>query len=168
MKPRIPKITHKRLLELLDYNPEIGLFRWRQQRSWRAPVGSVAGVVDRHGHRTMMVDQERFMAHRLAWFYVYQEWPPNEIDHINGLRDDNRILNLRLAVRWQQRGNQKRRADNRSGFKGVKRAGKNSWIARCRIHGKEYTKCGFRSPEDAHVAYLEMAKSIFGDYARAE
>lgn len=128
-------------------------------------AGSVNPVC---GHRVIIINQNRYKAHRLAWLYVYGSWPPFEIDHINGLPDDNRIFNLRLIeARWQQRANQKIRKDNRSGFKGVRLKGK-KYTARCKKHGIVTEIQGFSTPEEAHAAYIKMALKTFGDFARAE
>ena len=164
--PRLPKLEWDRLIKVMGYDPDSGIFTWKIRRNGKLPPSMIAGTVDTHGHRIITVDQVRYMAHRLAWFYVHKQWPPHEIDHINRSRDDNRISNLRLAERWQQRANQKIRIDCLTGFKGVKKHknGK-TWYVRCTKHGVVTRRYGFNSPEEASVAYQELAKTNFGDYA---
>lgn len=60
----------------------------------RYPINP-SGRVDRQGYITIKIDGQIYFAHRLAWLYIYGEWPSNIIDHINRERDDNRICNLR-------------------------------------------------------------------------
>jgi hypothetical protein len=86
-------LTHARLREKLDYDPETGEFRHggrylagRQRR---------AGCLDSGGYMMISVDYRRYKAHRLAWFYVHGQWPCGQIDHINHIKTDNRIANLR-------------------------------------------------------------------------
>ncbi len=127
----------------------------------------VAGSPDKSGHILIGIDQIRYKAHRLAWFYINGVWPPYEIDHINGIPSDNRINNLRLiSARWQQRANQKLRKDNKSGLKGVSWHPKNGWRARCSKGGKVYCKYGFKTPEAAHICYVKMAAELFGEFMR--
>jgi hypothetical protein len=161
-------ISLDELRELLDYDRSTGIFLWKK-RTGNVPESMVAGCLDRHGHRIIVVKQKKHMAHWLAWFYVYGEWPSFEIDHINMCRDDNRIENLRLVTeRWQQRANQKVRSDSSSGFKGVRKThGGSTWMVRCRKRGVEKILYGFHSPEEASMAYKKLAEELFGEFARA-
>lgn len=89
-----------RLKELLHYDPNTGIFTWRVNRRGRfARKGSVAGTVDFNGYIAMGVDNRRYYAHRLAWLYVFGYYPPEDTDHINEIKTDNRIVNLRCASR---------------------------------------------------------------------
>lgn len=103
-----------RLQELLEYAPETGAFRWRVNRT-SVRAGTVAGRLDSKGYRQISVDGQRYAAHRLAWLYVNGEWPMHEVDHVNGIRDDNRIANLRDVARIINMRN-KRRYRNASGL----------------------------------------------------
>lgn len=89
-------LTQARLRELLQYNPETGIFTWLQRRAGKAQKGSIAGRYHPSGHRIIRVDVTSYYAHRLAWIYVHGHIPDGlVIDHINNVRDDNRICNLR-------------------------------------------------------------------------
>src|SRR6267154_5270086 len=162
------RISLKDLHSVLDYNADTGVFQWKNRRLGRIPLSLVAGTILRCGHRVICIDQVKYRAHHLAWYFVHEEWPPYEVDHINNIPDDNRMSNLRLiSDRWQQRANQKIRKDSRSGYKGVRwRCG--NWEARCRKNGRVSVRRGFKTPESAHVAYMEMARNIFGEFARAK
>ena len=87
-------LTTDRLKELLHYDQDTGVFTWNVRRSGKTPAGSVAGSYDAYGYIQIRISPFRYKAHRLAWFYVNSEWPKFCIDHINGVRDDNRISQL--------------------------------------------------------------------------
>jgi hypothetical protein len=170
-KTRIPVglVTADRVRELLNYDPETGVFTWAAQSSTRVKIGAVAGSVDIYGYHIIRVDGRLYRAHRLVWLYVHGEWPVGDIDHINGDPGDNRIANLRPATRSQNLANSKRRKNNTSGYKGVswnKQARK--WHARIGVDG-QYKHLGlFTDPAEAHEAWLAAAKKTSREFARAE
>lgn len=142
MTEREASLDRSYFLNILKYEPETGVFRWNNYRNSRGgPVGPgvIAGTIDRNGHRIITVDGWRYMAHRLAWFYVHGEWPSGQVDHANMVHDDNRIDNLRVATRTQQRANQHVRSDSSTGIKGV-RLKRGRFHARIRIKGFALTK----------------------------
>lgn len=87
-------LTPERLRELLHYSPETGVFTWLKKLKHNLPIGSKAGTA-RGNYLHIGIDQKRYYAHRLAWFYVHEKWPVQFIDHINRAGADNRIANLR-------------------------------------------------------------------------
>lgn len=154
-------LTAETVRELLDYEPETGVFRWLSDAAnGRTKKGTVAGSLSRSGYRRIKLNRSRYQAHRLAWLYVYGEWPSDEIDHINALRDDNRIENLRIASRSQNRANSKSR---RAGLKGAYK-GRSGFTAVCR--GRYIGH--FDTAEEAHAAYCAAAEKHFGEFARFE
>ena len=90
-------LTAERVREIFSYDPEEGVLRWKIVRQ-HALVGMAAGCKDRAGYLRVNVDRRIYQAHRLAWLYVHGEWPVDQIDHINGVKDDNRASNLREAT----------------------------------------------------------------------
>jgi hypothetical protein len=92
------ELTQERLKELLHYDPETGIFTNLTQRGGHAKKGAVAGTKNSIGYVCIRIDYDQYRAHRLAWLYVYGEFPEKFIDHMNEIRDDNRIINLRLAT----------------------------------------------------------------------
>lgn len=91
------------------------------------------------------------------------------VDHIDRDGLNNRRENLRLATRSENGRNQKCRSDNTSGYKGVHwHKGTRKWIAQIRLNGKAKHLGLFKTPEEAHVAYQEAAKELFGEFARFE
>ena len=154
------------LREILDYNPESGVFRWKVSNNNRVKVGDVAGTLKRDGYRRIMINGKAYLERRLAWFYVHGKWPKDMIDHINGIKDDNYIENLREATNAENQWNRTKRDNNTSGFKGVcwnKAAQK--WQAQIRINNKVKYLGLFDSPEEAYAAYCKAAKELFGEFA---
>lgn len=113
-----PVITREKLHHLLDYDPASGVFTRKVSKSSNAQVGQVAGSVDKRGYIVIRIDGELYKAHRLAHLYMTGEFPPDQIDHINRIKSDNRWKNLRLANGSQNQMNSTRN-DNTSGKKGV-------------------------------------------------
>ncbi len=166
-------ITADQVRQLLDYSPETGEIRWKVDRlagrkSVRIKAGAIAGGTSgSHGYRVIFIGKS-YLAHRLVWLHVYGEWPPHQVDHINGDRLDNRLCNLRCATDGENKRNMKRRADNRSGFKGViycKLTGR--WRARIKVDGKIHELGRHNTPELAHAAYVAAAQKHHGKFARA-
>jgi hypothetical protein len=120
----------KTLREVLSYDPETGVFAWKIRKKG-IRHGREPGCITKFGHRLIRLDRVAYMAHRLAWLYVYGKWPSNDhIDHINGRPDDNRICNLRDVSVAQNIANRKGPNKNsKSGALGVHRYGIR-WCAR--------------------------------------
>ncbi len=164
-----PKVSADRLRLLLSYEPSTGQFRWNESRG-RVASGDRAGSRGRIGYELIRIDGRAYLSHRLAWLYVHGQWPEcDELDHINGVRSDNRISNLRLATFSQNRANSRTHTDNASGFKGVsldRRRGK--WQAQICCDYKKKHLGYFSTREDAYLAYARAANESFGEYAKAD
>ena len=147
-------LTIDRVREVLSYDPETGVFRWLVAVTNGVKVDQQWGAVDAAGYRRGKFGPAQVAAHRMAWFYTYGEWPTGEIDHINGLRDDNRIANLRDVDRATNMQNQRvAQKGNLSGYLGVRKNG-NGWTAHLQFEGKMRSFGTFKTPEEAHAAYL--------------
>lgn len=151
----------------LSYRPETGEFRWKVNRTSNAKAGSLAGMVNEEGYLAIKVDRVRYLAHRLAWLYVTGSEPTSEVDHINGIRNDNRFSNLRLASRSQNSWNHKRRKDNRSGLKGVSyHKYRRKWQAGVVCNKVRHYLGLFDSKELAQAAYEAKSRELFGAFMR--
>lgn len=128
-------VTQDRLKSLFNYERETGEFICKAWRGGTARAGSVAGSLNK-GYLLITIDGKRYRAHRLAWLYVHG-CMPKEIDHINGNRSDNRIINLRNVTRSENSKNHCVPSNNKSGVMGVywnKAASK--WQAYIKLNGK--------------------------------
>lgn len=153
--------TDRELLELADvrralrYDPATGKFYWCERTSNRVRVGEEAGKTNRNsdGYKTINVFGKAYKAHRLAWFYTHGVWP-DQIDHINGDRLDNRIENLR-SVSCQHNTHNQRSAHSNSatGVLGVIPKPSGKFAAEIRVNGKKLHIGTFHSVEEASAAY---------------
>jgi len=153
------------LKERLSYDPNSGVFRWKTCTKRHVVVGQIAGTIDKHGYRVIYVKGYLYFAHRLAWLYVYGKWPDSELDHINLDPLDNSINNLRIANRSENTANQRSKTNNLLGIKGVYKH-RNRYVAQITVQRKKkYLGC-FKTPKEAHAAYVCAAKEAFGAFAR--
>lgn len=160
MSHKESKLNAERLRELLDYNPNTGVFNWKSARrgvSKDQPVGCCR-MPDRQV--IIGVDGLDYRAHRLAWLHVHGEWPTKEIDHINCDRTDNRLANLRLATRSQNNA-------NRAGptTKGTCRNKGGTWMARIKFENVVHYLGNYSSQAEAREAYERAAKTIHGVFS---
>jgi hypothetical protein len=153
-------ITAQRLRELLDYDAETGVLKWRVNRR-RARAGDAADRSYINGYGRIKVDRKEYLAHRLCWLHVTGEWPAGHIDHINGNKSDNRMSNLRDVDRNTNAQNQRKaQASNKVGVLGVRRSW-NRWRATIRIPGGRQISLGtFGSAEQAHDAYVDAKRKL--------
>lgn len=160
-------LTVERLKQKLIYDSETGVFTWKKGRG-PVKAGSTAGRPHNKGYIRIAIDYKDYLAHRLAWLYVYGEWPENEIDHINGVKTDNRICNLRAATREENCRNVTVHKRNRLGIKGVSERNdcKKRFGAKIMINGKVGVLGQYETAEEAKAAYNEAARKYFGDFFR--
>ena len=158
-------LPRPRLQEILVYDPASGDFFWRVQRGSRSDlVGKPAGWLHRTGYRHIEIDGKHYAAHRLAWLYVYGDWPKAQIDHINRTKSDNRITNLRLANNRQNGANSKAKPSF-SGLKGAHWHSRDKkWFAHIWHNGKRVCLGHFPTANAAHDAYCAVAKKLHGEF----
>lgn len=113
------KLTQKSLKKFLHYDPNTGIFTRLISISNNAQKSSIAGNKNVRGYRRIRIEGKEYLEHRLVWLYVHGYMPPQEIDHINRVRHDNRLKNLRLATRKINCSNTGMMSNNSSGVKGV-------------------------------------------------
>ena len=142
---------------------DAGTLTWKAGRKL---AGKLAGAVELHGYRQVLVGRKYFKVHRIIWFMAHGRWP-KELDHINGDRSDNRLKNLRKVTRFQNVANSKLRSTNRSGVKGAwwdKERGK--WMSQIEHRGYTTSLGRFETKEAAHAAYRKAALRLHGEFAR--
>jgi hypothetical protein len=154
-------LSATRVRELLDYDPETGHFYWRVSRG-RVSRGSLAGGVHIDGYVLITLDGRIYRSHRLAWLYTHGAWPNGEIDHINGDRTDNRVINLRDTTRAENSQNQRHsRKGSKAGLIGVSwQKITRRWQARIFVSGKNKHLGYFDTPEAAHAAYINAKTEL--------
>jgi hypothetical protein len=154
-------LTAERLREVLDYNPETGIFRWKAiSTKNQVKVGDIAGCAGAKDYRRICIDGRLHLTHRLAWLYMTGEWPVADIDHINGISGDNRFANLREATRSENMQN--RRGPNRDSKTGLLGASPNQgkYEAAICLDGKKHYLGLFKTAEQAHAAYIKAKRKF--------
>lgn len=158
-------LTQSIVQDFLDYDQNTGIFTWKLRPSNCVKAGDRAGSLDVQGYRRLQVCGVLHAEHRLAWLYVHGRWPTQLLDHINGKRSDNRIINLREcddALNGQNRRDA--RKDNKIGLIGVSmrtnRTGTVSFRARIRVNHAMTNIGSFATAEDAHQAYVAAKRVL--------
>ena len=155
------------LRQRLRYEPETGKLFWLDYEgmpnSWRAKwVGKEAFTAQCNGYRRGAIDGVMFYAHRVAYAIHHGEFPDDQLDHINGVKDDNRISNLRAVSNQENMKNMSMRRNNTSGVNGVfwhKPTGK--WTAQVRVDRRCKHLGLFDTIEEA-VAARKQADTKYG------
>jgi hypothetical protein len=158
--------------ENLRYDPETGFLWWTKESEHRVgkkrDLDKPVGYAQNTGkyvavHLVLTNRRVCYDAHRIAWFLHYGSWPKDTLDHINGLRTDNRVENLRQATDKENNRNKRSRAGSSSKYKGVSWHKDNqNWQARC---NSKYLG-SYTQEEEAARVFDKAARELHGDYAR--
>ena len=155
------ELTAEHLRSVLHYEPETGIFTWKVSTSRRVKAGDAAGCPGGGGYPQIRVQRRLHQAHRLAWLYMYGVWPKDQLDHVNRIRTDNRISNLREVTNKQNGQNAGKYSNNTSGYPGVhwhKRASK--WQARI-THNYKDIHLGYFSILEEALSARKAAEKIY-------
>jgi hypothetical protein len=153
-------ITVDKLKSFLSYDPSSGLFTWLVSRG-KAKKGSIAGHTEHTGYVSIGIEGKYYVAHRLAWLYVFGSFPDLDLDHIDGDKENNRIGNLRLATKHQNRQNLSEKGMGSNPRMGVNfDKDSKKWRARIMFDGKRHCLGSFNSFEEAGKAYDEKKKEL--------
>ena len=149
-------LTQEYLKTLFNYDKETGLLYWKVARSNRANIHKPINTKNSHGYVIVSIDKVRYGVHRVIWIYVTGVVPSGQIDHINGVRDDNRWLNLRDVSRAYNQQNR----DTLTKMVGTSwNRLNNNWRAQININNKVTYLGSFNTQEEAYHAYLEAKQS---------
>lgn len=162
---RVIKLTHERLVELLDYDPATGALTWKVTGSNRVKIGDVAGSFHApSGGRYVAIDGEKYMAHRLAWFYANGAWPKGDLRALDTNYSNMRLENLKDVPRVELAHLRNQPATNTSGFLGVSKSPKKGkWQSAITWNYKQISLgANFETPEEASEIY-EMAATRLKD-----
>lgn len=166
---KIKSPPDRRLLKALYYyDKTTGIFIHKRDTG-RGRKGHPAGVQRPDGYIFLSVAGRSWLAHRLAWYYVHGKWP-NEMDHINGIRSDNRMSNLRPATRNQNNGNSDGWAKHKRKYtlpRGVYNYSQcpGRYRSQIVVNRKQVHLGCFNTVHEAEAAYKEAAKKYFGEFA---
>ena len=146
------------LKETLSYDQETGLFTRLKRTSNCIKANVIACKLNnQNNYRQVDFMGKTYQAHRLAWFYVYGVWPSGQIDHINRIKYDNRLVNLRDCSISENKQNSNPYKCNQTGFKGVFKKG-NRFQAGIKVKNKRIYLGSFISAEIAYEAYVLAAR----------
>jgi hypothetical protein len=165
-------LTSEQFRELLDYDPDTGLLTWREWRG-SARAGAVAGYKNADGYIKFLVRGRTHLSHRIIWSMVYGVWPKLPLDHINRVRDDNRLSNLRLATQAQNMMNLRRKprftpdgTPIPTGANLHRKSGR--WIGRIRANRLFHYLGSFGTAAEAGAAYRAAARVLHGAFAQTD
>lgn len=146
--------TAERVRELLDYNAESGIFKWRETRGG-VRVGTIAGRVNVNGYVEIGIDGRLLGAHRAAWMHANGAIPAGHVvDHIDGNKRDNRLVNLRV-VTVSQNGRNRHRPAGANTVVGVTwDKARRKWRADIKVGDKCVTVGRFDRHDDAQAAHV--------------
>lgn len=156
----------RRIEAVLEYDPNEGVFIYRKAMG-RQAAGTLAGTKNNNGYLVISVDGQKILAHRIAWAWMHGKYPDGAIDHINGVRTDNRIANLRIATPSQNVANCATRS--KTGARGVSYYPDRQnlpWKAFISVGRKTKNLGSFASKQEASAAYNRAARELFGEFAR--
>jgi hypothetical protein len=158
-------MTQDEIKQVIHYDVQTGVFRWRfsgKSHAGKKKPWSIAGTHHNKGYIEIAINRKRYLAHRLAWMYVYGEWPNQFIDHKNGNPLDNRIENLR-DVSHKTNCENKRTigTKNTSGYLGAGwREDRKKWRGVITVNRKQKFLGFFDTAELAHQAYLNAKREF--------
>ena len=166
-------ITQEYLKDAFSYDPETGVFIWKIRPLHHFKntkgmnifnsqfAGKIAGSNHTNGYLEVGLSNKGYLLHRLAWVYCHN-FLPKDIDHINGIKTDNRLCNLREANRSENNQNQKvARTDNKLGILGIFFIkSRNRFVAQIGLNNKRIHLGYFKTAEEAHQAYLTEKRKI--------
>lgn len=149
-------ITAENVRDLLHYDPDAGVISWRRPPR-RGVAAGPTGCEGKNGYLDIGYGYKNYSAHRLAWLYMKGVWP-KQIDHINGLRSDNRWANLR-EVSNRINCENKRWAQSNSKTKMLGAWPKRrKFYSQITVRGRKVSLGSFATAEEAHAAYLDAKR----------
>lgn len=151
-------ITQLELKKQLNYDLKTGIFTWKISKQ-RIKITNIAGYKTNEGYLNIKLNKKQYQSHRLAWLYVYGTWPKNCIDHINGIKNDNRIENLReVTIRKNNQNKNNHRTGKLVGANYNKI--RNKWQAHIKINNKKTYLGSYSTEIEAHKAYLKALNTL--------
>lgn len=146
-----------RVREVLDYDKSTGVMTWRVKHR----NGKPAGCRRKDGYYVIRIDYVLQYRHRLAWLHTYGIHPTYTIDHINGIKGDDRLANLRDVQIEIDSQNQRRPKlpQTLSGYLGVQK-NHGGWQGHITVKGRRHLLGTYKTPEEAHQAYIAAKRRM--------
>ena len=152
-------ISYEDVRRLFDYDS--GRLIWKNPTAIKTKVGSIAGTLLPNGYRDIHIYGKKYREHRVIWLWHHGKWPTDQIDHINGVRDDNRIENLREATRVENYQNKTVYKNNLCGKTGVYfHKQRSKWASSIQINKKRVFLGLFEDVESAYAAYVTAKANL--------
>lgn len=166
-KQRENGISFREANDILSYDPDTGVFRWKVALAHKIKVGQVAGFVRGNGYLHINVRNVRYAGSHLAWLFMTGEWPRHEIDHRDLNRSNNRWFNLRAVTHQQNCRNRIGWFKRGKSLKGAYTCKNISvpWRSMITVNKKCVWLGNFRTEQEAHEAYVAAATKYFGEFA---
>lgn len=159
------KLTQAELKELLEYNPDTGLWKWHTpkgscKKGWFCGSRSIGGYLD------IKIRGKSYRTHRLAFLFMEGAFPPDLVDHIDGDTANNKWHNLRHCSYSGNNRNTRLPNTNTSGYKGVsRREGRSTWTVRLSVAGKTRNFGCYKDLELAALVAEEAREKYHGEFA---
>ena len=135
-------------------DPITGKIYWKEDQNQRVKSGNEAGSARTGGYRTVMINNSSYRVHRIIWAMFYGKYPDDVIDHINGDKTDNRVVNLRdISFKHNCQNKVRPNITNKSGVLGIYKAG-SKYRASISLNNKNKILGTFHTKEEAHDAYI--------------
>ena len=160
------QITQEQVRHAFDYDPLTGVLKWKNPVHHRVWVGKICRSPGKKGYYRVQFVGKLWHVHRIIFLYMKGRFPNSDLDHINGIVNDNRWVNLREATASENRFNSRRYRNNTSGFKGVAWCKqKNKWRGRVKVEGKEYHAGFFDDIHEAVNEVQELRNNLHKNFA---